>query len=228
MKKKEVNVKKELQQISLACKFFDSFNMNIVRSESLKAMKNLRSNFESFGWEVDAREFHERTPEGTYKEIDEEDYVKVESADDEQLGELDPEQHYEEYYKEDEQDTVKVTRGGRDQYIEEIHEEAHEESRREDEDEEQEQVQEEEDKKEKERYLEEDEENENKDENKDADKEESELYLPNEVQDQKELPINEANENKEVVEEINPGVQEKEEIQEENVMVRYHICLKKI
>jgi len=53
------------------------------RTESLKAMKNLRDNFQSFELEMDVREFHGITPEGTYKEIDEEDYVKVESADEE-------------------------------------------------------------------------------------------------------------------------------------------------
>jgi hypothetical protein len=103
-------------------------------------MQNLRNNFVSFGEGFGTPGDDLGTPERTYKETDEEDYVKVESAEELPSKDFDDE-HYEDEegaHSPEEHHTIHGHRVIRDNYIEEIHEEAHEESRREDDEEEEE------------------------------------------------------------------------------------------
>lgn len=103
-------------------------------------MQSLRNNFVSFGQDFGAHDDDLGTPERTYKETDEEDYVKVESAEELPSKDFDDE-HYDDEegaHSPEEHHTIHGHRVIRDNYIEEIHEEAHEESRREDDEEEEE------------------------------------------------------------------------------------------
>jgi len=101
-------------------------------------MQSLRNNFVSFGEGFGTFGDDIGTPERTYKETDEEDYVKVESAEELPSKDLDDE-HYDDEegaHSPEEHHTIHGHRVIRENYIEEIHEEAHEESRREDDEEE--------------------------------------------------------------------------------------------
>lgn len=118
------------------------FNVNLIyRSESLMAMKNLRSNFQSFQYEAEAEEHEDDEHiDRPHDEYEDEDYVKVESGEEDYVQkteeDVEPEegQHYEEegYY---EKVRVSGSFSKKDHYIEKIHEEPHEESHKDDEEE---------------------------------------------------------------------------------------------
>jgi len=96
-------------------------------------MQSLRNNFMSFGEAFGTPGDDAGTPERTYRETDEEDYVKVESAEELPSKDFDDEHYDEDVHSPEHHGHSRVMR---DNYIEEIHEELHEESRREDDDEE--------------------------------------------------------------------------------------------
>ena len=104
-------------------------------------MKSLRDNFKSFEYGMEEDTYNQNQAERVYREVDEEDYVKVESEeqtreyDEEEEADREADEEYEDEYPQDQEPDYRgSSRSVRDQYIEKIHEK----SQREEDDEEEE------------------------------------------------------------------------------------------